>query len=233
MFKVLKMGDSERLEMLKRITWLSDAQRNKFAAEALFVRYLTHQPIFRAESSADRVFFLLAGMAKLYYSHRKHRILLTHLVVGDTFGTSSLFPNRKHLYASEAMTDCVVAEIEPQIYAATVFGNSLEWIGPGLANTLGRGFELLSRYIQSVPLNTRGKLALSLLEMARKFGVRDARGVLLMLPVSHSELGAMVGSSRQHVTMQLRAFERAGLVVRQGRRLVVIPERLETVLNEK
>ena len=78
----------------------------------------------------------------------------------------------------------------------------------------------------------RGKIALSLLEMARKFGIHDARGVLLMFPVSQAELGTMVGSSRQHVTMQLRAFERDGLIVREGRRLIVIPERLKTVLDE-
>ncbi len=76
--KFLKLANRERLEILKRITWLSERlQRSTFAGEALFLRYPAHQPIFRAESSADRVFFLLAGMAKLYYSHRKRNILVT------------------------------------------------------------------------------------------------------------------------------------------------------------
>ena len=67
--------------------------------------------------------------------------------------------------------------------------------------------------------------------MARKFGVRDSRGILLPLTISHAELGTMVGSSRQHITMQLKEFERDGFIVRDGRRLIVIPERLETALD--
>jgi CRP/FNR family cyclic AMP-dependent transcriptional regulator len=230
--KFPKLAVRERLQMLKRVSWLSDSQRNTFAAEGLFVKYQGHEPIFLEGSSTDRVFFLLAGIAKIYYSHRKQHILVTHLVPGDTFGTGSLLPNSKHQYASEALSDCMVAAIEPDIFAPAVFGSSFDQLGPALANTMDRGFELVSRYTQFLPLNSRGKLALSLLEMARKFGIRDARGVLLMLPVSHTELGTMVGSSRQHVTMQLRAFERGGLIVREGRRLIIIPELLKTVLDE-
>lgn len=75
--KFLKLADRERVERLERVLWLSEAQRRTLAAAALFIRYQAHQPIFRAETAADRVFFLLAGMAKLYYSHRQHDILVT------------------------------------------------------------------------------------------------------------------------------------------------------------
>jgi CRP-like cAMP-binding protein len=68
--------------------------------------------------------------------------------------------------------------------------------------------------------------------MSVKFGIRDSRGVLLPLTVSHAELGTMVGASRQHITMQLKDFERDGSIIRDGRRLIVKPERLETALDD-
>jgi len=220
------------MEMLKRIKWLSDSGRNKLAADADLIRYRARQAIYLEHSNADRVFFLLAGIAKIYYLHRKQRILVAHLATGDTFGMTGLFQSGKRRYSSEAVSDCAVLSIRPQTFSEAVFGDSLERLGPALANTMGRWFDLMSRYTRFVPLGTRGRLALSLLEMSRKFGVRDSRGVLLPVPISHAELGTMVGSSRQHVTMQLKEFERDGFIIRDGRRLIVIPERLETALDD-
>lgn len=229
--KIPRPANPEQLQMLKRISWLTDFARNKLATDGRLIRYRARQTIYLEHSGADRVFFLLAGIAKIYYSRRKQRILVTHLRTGDTFGMTGLFPDAERRYSSEAVSDCVVLSIKPQTFSEAVLGNSLERIGPALKNTIGRWLDLMTRYTQFVSLGARGRLALSLLELSDKFGVRDSRGVLLPLSVSHAELGTMVGSSRQHVTMQLREFERDGFIVRAGRRLVVIPERLKTALD--
>jgi CRP/FNR family cyclic AMP-dependent transcriptional regulator len=229
--KLLRPANPEQLQLLKRIRWLSDTGRNKLAADAHLIRYRARQPIYLEHATADQVFFLLAGIAKIYYSHRKQRILVAHLGIGDTFGIAGLFPNSKRRYSSEAVSDCVVLSVKPETFSEAVFESTFERVGPALANTVGRWFDLLARYAHFVPLGTRGRLAMSLLEMSRKFGVRDSRGVLLPLTISHAELGTMVGSSRQHITTQLREFEQDGFIVRDGRRLIVIPERLETALD--
>ena len=195
------------------------------------MRYRARQPIYFEHGTADRIFFLLAGIAKIYYTHRNERILVGHLGPGDTFGVDGLTPGRKRRYASEAVSDCAALSMDPENFAQAVLGDSLDHIGPALSNTFGHSFELLARYTHFVRLGTRGRLALSLLEMARKFGIRDSRGVLLPLTVSHAELGTMVGASRQHITMQLKDFEREGFIVRDRRRLIVIPERLEAALE--
>jgi CRP/FNR family transcriptional regulator, cyclic AMP receptor protein len=224
-------SDTEQLQLLSRIRWLSDAARAKLATEGRLIRYRARRPIYFEHGTADRIFFLLAGIAKIYYTYRKQRILVGHLGPGDTFGVEGLTPSRKHRYSSEAVSDCAALSMDPEIFAQTVLGNSLDRIGPPLANTFGHSLELLARYTHFLRLGTRGRLAMSLLEMARKFGIRDSRGVLLPLTVSHAELGTMVGASRQHITMQLKDFEREGFIVRDRRRLIVLPERLEATLE--
>jgi CRP/FNR family cyclic AMP-dependent transcriptional regulator len=223
--------DTEPLQLLSRVRWLSDTGRATLAAAGRLMKYRARQSIYVEHGVADRVLFLLAGIAKIYYSHREQRTLIAHVAPGDIFGVTGLIPNETRRYSSEAISDCVVMSIEPEVFSEVVFGSSFELVGPALANTIGRWFELTARYTQFVRLGTRGRLALSLLEMSRKFGVRDARGVLLPLTISHAELGSMVGASRQHITMQLREFEREGLIVRDGRRLILKPERLETELE--
>ncbi len=229
--KIPATAVSEQTRLLERIAWLSDSGRSRLNDEGRLIRYRARQPIYRERSPADRIFLLLAGIAKIYNTHDKERTLVTLLGPGDTFGIGGLFPESTRRYSCEAVRDCIALSIKPQTFSEAVFGTSLDRVGPALANTVGHWFDLLSRYTHFVRLGTRGRLALSLLEMSRKFGVRDSRGVLLPLSMSHAELGTLVGSSRQHVTVQLKDFERGGFLIRDGRHLILIPELLETALG--
>ena len=99
-----------------------------------------------------------------------------------------------------------------------------------LLATFGRWEHVLGRYAHFMMLGARGRIALALLELADRFGVSNDRGRLLPFMVSHAMLGAMVGASRQHVTMQLVQFERERAVTRENRRLVIIPQNLKLAM---
>jgi CRP-like cAMP-binding protein len=180
--KIPPPAHPEELQLLKRVTWLSDLARDRLATDGRLIRVRARQPIYLEHGVADQVFFLLAGVAKLYYSRDKQRVLVAHLRTGDTFGMSGLFPDTRRRYSSEAVSDCVVLSIAPHAFSEAVFASPLERIGPALANAFGPWLDLMTRYAQFVSLGARGRLALSLLELADKFGVRDARGLLLPLP---------------------------------------------------
>jgi hypothetical protein len=72
-------SDTEQSQLLNRVRWLSDAGRTQLATEGRLIRLRARQAIYSERSTADRVFFLLAGIAKIYYTHRKARILVGHL----------------------------------------------------------------------------------------------------------------------------------------------------------
>jgi CRP/FNR family cyclic AMP-dependent transcriptional regulator len=88
---------------------------------------------------------------------------------------------------------------------------------------------MLIRYANFVGLGLRERLADALLELAAKFGVRDSRGTLLTLKLTHADLAELVGASRQRITEQLTEFERSKAIIRDGRRLILIPEKLYQV----
>jgi hypothetical protein len=54
------------LQLLNRVRWLSDAGRTQLATEGRLIRLRARQAIYSERSTADRVFFLLAGIAKIY-----------------------------------------------------------------------------------------------------------------------------------------------------------------------
>jgi hypothetical protein len=85
---------------------------------------------------------------------------------------------------------------------------------------------MLIRYANFIGLGLRERLAGALLEVGNKFGVEDARGVLLTLKLTHEDLADLVGASRQRTTVQLKEFENEQALIRDGRRMIIVPHKL-------
>ena len=169
---------------------------------------------------------LLSGVAKLCYVNREQRVLVGFVGPGEVFGLSSLLPQTTRPFRCEAYSDCMVAVVKPEIFVDTVLGVPLERLSIILDATVGRWWGMLVRYANFVGLGLRERLAGALLELAEKFGVRDSRGTLLTIKLTHADLAELVGASRQRTTEQLNDFEREGVITRDGRRLIIVPEKL-------
>jgi len=96
-----------------------------------------------------------------------------------------------------------------------------------VGGVLGPQLELRAR----LRVALRERLAGALLELGTKFGAEDARGRLLTLKLTHSDLAELVGASRQRFTVQLSDFERTGVIIRDGRRLIIVTEQLLAVVQ--
>ena len=46
------------------------------------------------------------------------------------------------------------------------------------------------------------------------------------MKLTHSDLAELVGASRQRITEQLSEFERTGVIIRDGRRLIIVTSQL-------
>jgi CRP-like cAMP-binding protein len=66
------------------------------------------------------------------------------------------------------------------------------------------------------------RLALVLLNLAdhRQFDLGDA--VLVTRAVSHEELAALVGATRQWISMTLERFRKRGLLATRNRRIIIL-----------
>jgi len=218
------------LDRLRRLAWLSQEQIREIANASRMIEVKRGGSVYAQAENADVVYVILAGMAALTMNDNGWRVLVGVVGPGDIVGISALLANGARPFRCEALTECKVASL-----AATTF-RSLMLSEPAtfekaMQATFGRWERLLRRYAQFMLLSARGRIALALLELADRFGVSNDRGRLLPFMVSHAMLGAMVGASRQHVTMQLVEFEREQAVTRENRRLVIIPEKLKLAMQ--
>ncbi|MCB9663380.1 MAG: Crp/Fnr family transcriptional regulator [Alphaproteobacteria bacterium] len=70
----------------------------------------------------------------------------------------------------------------------------------------------------------RARLALLLLDLADRFGVRDSRGVIVDVRLTHREMAALIGATRETVSVAIVELRNAGVVETEARRVVVVDE---------
>ncbi len=169
---------------------------------------------------------MVSGVAKLSIQNRNERVLVGLVGPGEIFGVSSLLPHSTRPFRCDAFTDCTVGIVKPEVFVDVALGVPLNQLSRVLDITVGRWWSLLIRYANFVGLGLRERLAGALLEVGAKFGVNDARGLLLTLKLTHEDLADLVGASRQRTTVQLKEFERERSLIRDGRRIIIVPEKL-------
>ena len=84
--------------------------------------------------------------------------------------------------------------------------------------------KLCRRFLDLLTMNVRDRLIYTIKEIARVFGIPDARGKLLSLKLSHEDFGDLVGASRPMVSKHLKELAKSGAFVKQNGRYVVCRE---------
>jgi CRP-like cAMP-binding protein len=223
--------DAQILGRLRTLAWLSRDQLEGLAQTLEPRKVRRRQPIFYEGEASDRVYVLISGVAKLSFLNRAEKVLVGLVGPGEVFGVSSLLPNATRPFRCEAFSDCVIAVGRPATFVGLMLGVPLERFSRTLEVTVGRWWSMLQRYTNFVGLTVRQRLAGALLELGAKFGADDARGVLLTLKLTHADLAELVGASRQRTTEQLIEFESQRMIIRDGRRLIIVPQRLRDLAD--
>ncbi len=218
--------DPKTLGRLRALSWLNPQQVGRLSANAQALRIRRSSTIFSEGETANRVYIMVSGVAKLSMLHHDERVLVGLIGPGEVFGVSSLLPASTRPFRCDAFTDCTVAIVKPELFVDVVLGIPLRELSRVLDVTVGRWWTMLIRYANFVGLGLRERLAGALMELGSKFGARDSRGILLTLKVTHEDLADLVGASRQRTTIQLKEFEHEQAIIRDGRRLIIVPEKL-------
>ncbi len=225
--------DVRSLRKLKSLSWLAPDKLQRLC-DALAVRKIKKRDvIFFEKEVSNQMYILLSGVAKLTSlgKEEEDRVLVALLAAGEVFGLSSLLAEMQRPFRCDAFTDCRVGVISPEVFVDIVLGIPFADFRQTMEITAGRWWSMVLRYAAFVGSGLRERLAAALLELASKFGVKDARGTILSLPLTHEDLADLVGASRQKITAHLNELERQQVIVREGRRLIVIPEKLRELVH--
>ena len=188
--------------------------------------------VYKEGESDDAVYIVLSGIARLVCLNRKReRNLLEVLGPGDVIEIPSLLPDIHHKLTCETFTDCQIGLISPTALVEGIVGVPFREFNEALNLTVGRWWTLLERHSKFLNQTIREKIVIALLDLSRKFGVRDDRGIIIDLPLKGQEIADLVGCSRPKASECLKKLIAEGVVIRERRRLIVNHTKIQPSLR--
>lgn len=215
------------------LEWLPPAKLELLSRHMTALSLRRGQTLYRPGEPAGHVYYVLDGTVGLYLlGSDGHAVQLGVLARGEFFGETALVPGWRRTSEARALQDSRVGKVEVATLISQVWG--LPWqrlatltkalLRPVLLLSLRRSLFLVERL--------QDRLALALWEYASHFEARRARG-LLPATLTHEELAAMVGATRPRVSLALKRLEKAGLFVREDKRIRVREAALRAYLERR
>ncbi|HEX5433139.1 MAG TPA: Crp/Fnr family transcriptional regulator [Candidatus Angelobacter sp.] len=213
-------SDLDKLSRLKALSWLSASELGLLTEALALTNFKRPQIIFREAALAPDAHILLQGIARITCQNaRGERVTIALLAPGPIPEFPSP-PFSRFNFRCEAYNDCRVGTLSWDDFSNITHSTDLAF-KKFHQNDLQQCYRLLLRSSSFFNLGLHERIAITLLELASDFGIKESRGALLRASFSHQDLADLVGASRPRVTEHLAQLEREHLVIRQGRQLIV------------
>jgi CRP/FNR family transcriptional regulator, cyclic AMP receptor protein len=190
------------------------------------VNYSKGSMVFLQGSPADVMFWVLAGLVKVYCPRPDGtRILVKLGGPGDLIGHVDYIDSRgRHaqVFEVEALTKCSVALFTRE-YVIKLLQSLDHAALLQLIERLNTAWSSMAQWFGTfLGMSFRERLEVVLQELGSKFGVRDTRGILLMPELAHADLADMIGSSRPMVSRLIAEMTEERFLLRQGKQFILL-----------
>lgn len=198
-----------------------------FVAQAHKRSYPPKHTILHAGDVPTSLYLILEGSVSIMLEDKDGReIVLAYLGPGDFFGEMCLFPEQK------ARTAIVRTRAQPTLVAEATytafrqFAASHHDIMYEIAGQIAARLRDTSQRLRDLAfLDVAGRLARILLDLSKKPDAQQhPRG--RVVKISRQELARNAGCSREMAGRVLKKLEEDGLVISQGRNIVVLEPKL-------
>ena len=223
-----KANDLQLLARLTSLAWLSVAQQEGLAAAMTGYDVVPEELIFVDDAAAvSDIFILLSGAVRFSCIGVKRGRIAIAILPPGVIPRPPALAHFNCQFRCEALRHSRVAKISRDSFVEIVLGVRVAFFDR-VANLMFGGLDnLLTRYPGFTGLDLRSRVALALLELGASFGARNTRGIVLTITPTQQELADLVGASRPKISIVLGEFVRHRAIYREGRRIALVPSRLE------
>jgi CRP/FNR family transcriptional regulator len=195
--------------------------------------YSRGELIFSPGAERQSVYLLECGLVRIFrLSASGAETTFYYVSPGEVFGAESLLAGDSEENFAQALSPSRAWKV-PRADFEEALGRDASVLRE-VARQLGRRLKLAENRLEDrVFRDVEARVARVLLELAERFGSSAEAGWMrLDLPVTQSDLATLVGTTRQSVNTSLRRLGAAGLLTREGRRVLrILPAALRGVAN--
>lgn len=191
---------------------LAPAETARLRAAGRTIVLAPGQSVFAQGEPHAGIFLIEKGRVRVFYTGPSGRqITLAYWTPGHFIGGPSLTGGGRHQWSGEAIEACRVTALS----AATL--RTLIRQMPDFALCLIEALEAKGRCYTAMAqmLGTRSvieRLAQILLNLGDLYGRTEGGTCVIERRITHDELAALIGSTRQWVTMMLKRFQADGII---------------------
>jgi CRP-like cAMP-binding protein len=220
---VAPLAGDRSLRGLPAMKRLRPEQRAALESRLSVREYRRNELVYRPGTEARSLFVVLAGVARLSIPAPNGRRVLIHLLpAGEIFGHTSLVGGGvPRIFEAAAYTDLRVGRITSEDFLDVLAGPQANEVGDILSFVTERWMTLVQRLALFLAQDLQARVAASLIEAARGFGVEDARGHVLSLRLTQDAIADLSAGSLRKVNAVLRRFEQEGLIGKEHGRIVL------------
>ncbi len=218
--------DFDLLNQLKPLSFLSSVALHELAMALNSANFSRRAVILPEEEIAAGVHILLRGVAKITCLNPAGQRVTVNLLAPGPIPQFVSHPAHQWHFRCEAHSDCRVGSVSWEQFDIITRNAARSDLRKFHEKNLTEWYRFFGG-----SLDLRERLLLTLLQLCSIFGVKDSRGTLLRVFLSHKDLAGLVGASRPRVTEYIDEFEREHLLIRQGRQMIVRLNKLESSLG--
>jgi CRP/FNR family transcriptional regulator/CRP/FNR family cyclic AMP-dependent transcriptional regulator len=178
------------------------------------------EEVYRAGDLSSSLYVLRTGKVKLSRESAGKRVVLGFPGPGEMFGETAVTGQVTREDDATVIEDAFVCIIDRDRFASLVEQS------PGLALHITgvvsrRKARVERRLLDLLTLDVRTRLARALVDLVDRFGVEDEGAAMIDLRLTQTDLGQLVGSTRETTSMAFNAFRRSGWVRSKDRQIWV------------
>jgi CRP/FNR family transcriptional regulator, cyclic AMP receptor protein len=209
------------LDKSQLLAGLEAADLDAVLSRAVVRRAARNAVVVRRGDPTAGLIIIVSGRVRIgVTSETGKELTLAVLGPGEMLGEMSLLDGEERCADATAAEDCELLTVEREQFLRLLRTNSSLCLR--LAVALCRRLRSSNTALENmVSLDLPSRLAKVLLRLAEDYGTAGQRGVCIGLKLSQSDLGSLVGASREKVNRQLRKWEEDGLIHKDRGYLVI------------
>jgi CRP/FNR family cyclic AMP-dependent transcriptional regulator len=202
------------------------------AATIKFRTLLPGELFFQQGDRQRRLYIIRTGTVRAFYTAPSGReITLAYWQAGDLLGADRLYGGGVFRWSCQAMSATEAYSILDADLRTLIA--SVPELAVALVEALSFKVQWLSGLVQVLGTESVSQRLAHLLDtLCELYGVQSNQGIAIDAPFTHEDLAAMVGASRQWVTMALARFQERGLL-KLGKRRIEVLQRGSLVSSSK
>jgi CRP-like cAMP-binding protein len=205
---------------------------DQLVAASVVVSYGNRQRIFDKGDDGDRLLGVLAGQVRIYVMSSEGRELIMNVIMpGELFGEISLIDGKPRSASAVAIGPTDLLHIRRHDFMALLRNNAELCLKFMLI--LCERVRWTSGLLEDASLlDLTSRLAKRLLSLAQGIGAKQGDSIRIGVKLSQTDLGNMLGVTREAVNKQLREWKKDGIVdMQDGQMLILDPKSLAALVG--